>query len=488
MAFSQSFVFFIAKTCSFMSQVVTPHKATKALALFVRAVRGEQQDYTTGSLRKAIFLLAVPMIIEMGMESVFALVDLFFVSKLGEHAVSTVGLTESVLTLIYSIAIGVSMAATAMVARRIGEKNEKGAAAAAMQSIWLGIAIILLFSIVGVVFAGDILRLMGAEPTTIAMGTPYTRIMMGSSMAIMLLFLINGIFRGAGDASIAMRSLAIANGFNIVLCPLLINGFGPVPAFGITGAALATSIGRSIGVLYQLYHLFNGKSVVKLTMASLKAEWEIIKSLVSIAWPATFQFIIASCSWIFLAQLVAETGHSTASAGYQTAIRIIMFFLLPAWGISNAAATLVGQSLGAKDYARAERSVMQTAKYNAVFMGVVSLFFLLLPQVIVGFFTPVEGVQAYAVKALRIISAGYIFYGVGMVLVNAFNGAGDTRTPTWINVFCFWLFQLPLAYLLARYFEWGPTGVFVAIPVAETVVTVASFILFKKGRWKTVKI
>jgi putative MATE family efflux protein len=471
-----------------MSQVVTQYKIAKAFSLFVRAVKGEQQDYTTGSLRKAIFLLAIPMIIEMGMESVFALVDLFFVSKLGKHAVSTVGLTESVLTIIYSIAIGVSMAATAMVARRIGEKNERGAASAAMQSIWLGIAIILVFSIAGIVYAGDILRLMGAEPATVAMGSTYTRIMMGSSTVIMLLFLINGIFRGAGDASIAMRSLTLANALNIVLCPLLINGFGPVPAFGLTGAALATTIGRSIGVLYQLYHLFNGKSVVKLTAASLKAEWAVIRSLVNIAWPATFQFIIASCSWIFLAQLVAETGHSAASAGYQTAIRIIMFFLLPAWGISNAAATLVGQSLGAKDFQRAEDSVMQTAKYNAVFMGTVCLLFLLFPGAIVGFFTQQAEVQQYAIAALRIISTAYIFYGVGMVLINAFNGAGDTRTPTVINIFCFWLFQLPLAYLLAKYFSMGPLGVFIAIPVAETVITVTAFILFKRGRWKTVKI
>ncbi len=471
-----------------MSQVVTQNKVAKAFYLFVRAVKGEQQDYTTGSLRKAIFLLAIPMIIEMGMESVFALVDLFFVSKLGKHAVSTVGLTESVLTIIYSIAIGVSMAATAMVARRIGEKNEAGAASAAMQSIWLGIAIILAFSIAGVVYAGDILRLMGAEPATVAMGTTYTRIMMGSSTAIMLLFLINGIFRGAGDASIAMRSLTLANGFNIVLCPILINGLGPIPAFGLTGAALATSIGRSIGVLYQLYHLFNGKSVVKLTMASLKAEWAVIRSLVNIAWPATFQFIIASCSWIFLAQLVAETGQSAASAGYQTAIRIIMFFLLPAWGISNAAATLVGQNLGAKDFLRAEQSVMQTAKFNAYFMGTVSLLFLLAPGFIVGLFTAQEEVKAYAIAALRIISTGYIFYGVGMVLVNAFNGAGDTRTPTVINVFCFWLFQLPLAYLLAKYFALGPTGVFIAIPVAETAITITAFVFFKKGRWKKVQI
>jgi Na+-driven multidrug efflux pump len=241
-------------------------------------------------------------------------------------------------------------------------------------------------------------------------------------------------------------------------------------------------------VLYQLYHLFNGKSVIKLTIASVKAEWDIIKSLVNIAWPATFQFIIASCSWIFLAQLVAETGHSAASAGYQTAIRIIMFFLLPAWGISNAAATLVGQSLGAKDPVRAEKAVMQTAGYNAAFMGTVSLLFLLFPGVIVGFFTKQEEVRVYAVAALRIISTAYVFYGVGMVLINSFNGAGDTRTPTVINIFCFWLFQLPLAYLLAKYFSLGPTGVFIAIPVAETAITVTAFILFKKGRWKTVKI
>ena len=471
-----------------MSQVAPQRKVARAFYLFVRAVKGEQQDYTTGSLRKAIFLLAIPMIIEMGMESVFALVDLFFVSKLGKHAVSTVGLTESVLTIIYSIAIGVSMAATAVVARRIGEKNEKGAAFAAMQSIWLGIVLILVLSAAGMWFSKDILRLMGAEDETIKIGVSYTRIMMGSSLAIMLLFLINGIFRGAGDASIAMRSLTIANGFNIVLCPLLINGLGPIPALGITGAAMATTIGRSLGVLYQLYYLFNGKSVVKLTKASLKAEWEVVRSLVNIAWPATFQFVIASCSWIFLALLVAETGHSAASAGYQTALRIVMFFLLPAWGISNAAATLVGQSLGAKDFGRAERSVLQTAKYNAVFMGVVSLLFLFLPQVIVGFFTQQEEVQRYAISALRIISTGYIFYGVGMVMINAFNGAGDTRTPTLINIFCFWMFQLPLAYLLAKHFSWGPTGVFVAIPVAETVITITAFLLFKRGRWKTIKI
>ena len=471
-----------------MSQKTTQNKFVRAIRLFGDALTGEQNDYTTGSLRKAIFLLAIPMIIEMGMESVFALVDLFFVSKLGKHAVSTVGLTESVLTLIYSIAVGMSMAATAMVARRIGEKDKQGAAVAAMQSIWVGIGITILLSLAGVVFAEDILRIMGAEAETIQMGVPYTRLMMGSSVIIMLLFLINGIFRGAGDASLAMRSLIIANGCNIVLCPLLINGAGPIPAFGVTGAAMATVIGRSIGVLYQLYHLFNGKGMVQLTRASVKAEWEIIRSIFRIAWPATIQFIIASCSWIFLAKWVAETGGSEASAGYQTALRVLMFFLLPAWGISNAAATLVGQSLGAQAPQRAEAAVLQTAKYNAIFMGTITLFFLLLPETIIGLFPVSEEVKVIAVKALRIVSTGYIFYGVGMVMINAFNGAGDTRTPTIINVFCFWLFQVPLAYLLAKVLLWGPTGVFVAVPVAETLITVTAFILFKRGRWKKIKI
>jgi putative MATE family efflux protein len=304
---------------------------SRVYTLIVSALKGDQQDYTQGSLRKAILLLSIPMILEMAMESVFALVDLFFVSKLGKHAVSTVGLTESVLTIIYSIAVGMSMAATAIVARRIGEKNPEGAARAAMQALLVAIVTILVISAFGMIYARDILRLMGAEDMTLQMGVHYTRTMMGSSVVIMLLFLINGIFRGAGDASIAMKSLWLANICNIILCPLLINGLGPVPAYGLTGAAMATTIGRSIGVCYQLYHLFNGSSLVKLSRHAIKAEWDVIKSVVKIAWPATLQFIIASCSWIFLAELVAETGHSAASAGYQSALRIIMFYLLPAW-------------------------------------------------------------------------------------------------------------------------------------------------------------
>lgn len=459
-------------------------------SLLMRAIKGEQQDYTTLSIRRAVFMLAIPMILEMMMESVFAVVDLYFVGHLPDsnHAISTVGLTESVLTLVYSLAIGVSMAATAMVARRIGEKDPDAAAIAGMQALWVGIIITLLISIPGYIFAADILRLMGAEPETIAMGTTYTRIMMAGCIVIMLLFLINGIFRGAGDAAMAMKSLWLANICNIILCPILIRGFGPIPAFGLTGAAIATTIGRGIGVLYQLYHLFFGTNQMKLSSRHLKIDWPIIKSLVGVASPGTLQFIIGSCSWIVLAKLVAETGHSEASAGYQTAIRIVIFFLLPAWGLSNAAATLVGQNLGAKQPERAEASVIATAKYNAIFMAIVSVLFLSAAGPIVSLFTSQVEVKQIAVEALRIISLGYIFYGVGMVMANAFNGAGDTWTPTIINLFGFWVLQIPLALILAKSLSMGPTGVFIAIPIAETAIAVAAYILFRKGKWKKVTI
>ena len=460
-------------------------------AFIKQSLKGdEQMDYTRGSIRKAVFMLAIPMIIEMSMESVFALVDLFFVGHLhnSQHTLQTVSLTESVLSIVYALAIGISMAATAVVARRIGEKNPEAAATAGVQAIWLSLVLTAIISITGFIYAADILRLMGAEDATIEMGTTYTRIMMGGSLVIMLLFLINGIFRGAGDASMAMKSLMIANCCNIVLCPLLINGFGPIPAFGLNGAAWATTIGRGIGVTYQLYHLFKGEGVIKIHRKNVKIEWPVIRSLVNIASPGTFQFIIGSCSWILLARLVAETGHSTASAGYQTAIRVVIFFILPAWGLSNASATLVGQNLGAKQPDRAQSAVMKTAKYSGIFMGLVSLIFLLGAKPILGIFTNDEAVKEIAADALRIITAGYIFYGVGMVIVSSFNGAGDTWTPTWINLFGFWLFQIPLAYLLAQYFEMGPTGVFIAIPVAETLMAIAAFVLFRRGKWKTVTV
>lgn len=473
-----------------MSQPITSNRLSYLFSLIKQSIRGDQQDYTTGSIRKAVFMLAIPMILEMGMESVFAVVDLYFVGHLpnSSHAIQTVGLTESVLSLIYSVAIGISMAATATVARRVGEKDYEAGAIAAVQSLIIALVLTVIISVVGFIFAADILRLMGAQQETIDIGVNYTRTMMGASLVIMLLFIINGIFRGAGDASMAMKSLWIANICNIILCPLLIRGIGPFPELGLTGAALATTFGRGIGVLYQLYHLFFGKSIIRFRKRHLRADWPIIKSMVSVASPGTIQFIIGSCSWILLARLVATLGHDDASAGYQIAIRTVIFFLLPAWGISNAAATLVGQNLGAQRPDRAEQSVLKTAKYSAIFMAIVSVIFLVGAGPIVSIFTKEPVVMDYAVDALRIISAGYVFYGIGMVMINAFNGAGDTWTPTWINLAGFWAFQIPLAYLLAKVLEMGPVGVFIAIPVAEVAITLAAIVLFRRGKWKLVKI
>jgi putative MATE family efflux protein len=489
MYFASIFLFF--KALFIMSQPTTySNKLFHAFALIKQSLQGEGHDYTQGSIRKAVFLLAVPMIMEMMMESVFAIVDLYFVGHLpnSSNAIQTVGLTESVITIVYSLAIGISMAATALVARRIGEKNPEGAAQAGVQAILISIVVTIIISIAGFIYAADILRIMGAEEATVQMGTTYTQIMMGGSLVIMLLFMINGIFRGAGDASMAMKSLWLANICNIILCPILIRGLGPIPAFGLTGAALATTLGRGIGVVYQLYHLFGGSSQVRIRRHHIQWNWPLIRSVVNIASPGTLQFIIASCSWIFLAKMVADTGGDVASAGYQTALRVIMFFILPAWGLSNAAATLVGQNLGARQPERAEISVFKTAKYNIVFMAAVSVIFLVFPEYIISFFTRDAAVTGYAVKAMRIISSGYVFYGIGMVMANAFNGAGDTRTPTWINLFGFWAFQIPLAYVLAVLLKMGPTGVFIAIPVAETAISIVAYILFKKGKWKSVNV
>lgn len=471
-----------------MSQPYT-NKVSYYFSLFKKALKGEEMDYTKGSIRLAVMMLAVPMILEMSMESVFALVDLYFVGHLpdSDKAQQVVGLTESVITIIYSLAIGISMAATALVARRIGEKDPVAAAKAGGQTAILSVIITIVLSVAGFVFAKDILRWMGASESTIEYGVNYTRILTGGSIVIMLLFLINGIFRGAGDASMAMKSLVLANIANIILCPLLIRGWGPVPAFGLTGAAMATTIGRGIGVLYQLYHLFNGRSVIKMAWSYLKPDWKQIKHVINIAAPATFQFLVASGSWIILTAIVAQSGE-TASAGYITALRIVMFFILPAWGLSNAAATLVGQNLGAQQPERAEQSVLKTAKYNAIFMGIVTVLFFLLAPFIIGFFAEKEDTREIAVRAMLIISSGYIFYGIGMVMANAFNGAGDTKTPTIINAIGFWLFQIPLAFFLSKTLNLGATGAFIAIPAAETAIAIAAFILFKKGRWKTVKV
>ncbi len=455
-------------------------------ALLKQSLSGEDIDFTTGSIRRAVLLLAIPMMLEMMMESVFALVDLYFVGHLenSSFAVQTVGLTESVLTVLYSIAIGMSMAATAMVARRVGEKDPVAAAKAGMQAILVALAVNIILATLGFIYATDILVLMGSSLESANYGTPFIRITLGGSFVIILLFLFNGIFRGAGNAAIAMKSLWIANIINCLLCPLLINGWGPVPAFGLTGAAIATTVGRGIGVLYQMYNLFNGKGILKVAASYFIPDRNQIKALVKIAAPAVLQFVIASCSWIFLAELVATSGGDEGSAGYQSALRIMMFFMLPAWGLSNAAATLVGQNLGAKQEQRAERSVLVTAKFNVIYMAAIMVITLLAADPLMWFFTNNADVHDIAVKAIRILSTGYVFYGIGMVLINAFNGAGDTRTPTLVNLCGFWLFQIPMAYLLAKHFNFGPTGVFMAIPVAETCMAVASIILFKRGRWK----
>lgn len=467
-------------------QTTAISRPAKIFTLLKESIRGGNHDFTKGSIRRAVLLLAIPMMLEMAMESVFALVDLYFVGHLhnSSYAIQTVGLTESCLTIIYSLAIGMSMAATAIVARRIGEQNPVEAAKAGMQTVSLAILVNLVIGVAGFYFASNILTIMGASAETTRLGTNYTRIMMAESLIIMMLFLVNGIFRGAGNAAIAMRSLWIANIANIILCPIFINLLG----FGLTGAAIATTIGRGTGVAYQLYHLFNGKNIIKVHLAYLKPHWEQMKAILKIAIPGILQFVIGSCSWIFLAQLVATTGGDHGSAGYQTGIRLMLFFMLPAWGMSNAAATLVGQNLGAKEFARAEDSVFKTVKYNVLYMAGVTVITFLLATYLTAFFTNDMAVRDVATQSLRILSVGYIFYGIGMVMMSAFNGAGDTWTTTWVNLFGFWLLQVPLAYVLDKHFEMGVTGVFLAIPIAETCMAIASFFLFRSGKWKKVKV
>jgi putative MATE family efflux protein len=470
-----------------MSRVITSlNKLSVFWSLIRQSLRGEEYDYTQGSIRQAIVLLAVPMILELSLESVFAVVDIFFVGKLGENAIATVGLTESVIAIVYSVAIGLSTAATAVVARRIGERNEDEAAHASVQALILAVLLTIIISAAGIVFAPKILQLMGASADVIKHGAVFTRIMLGGSLAIILLFLINGIFRGAGNAAIAMRSLWLASICNIILCPLFIYGIGPFHGLGLKGAAIATTIGRGLGVLYQCYHLWKGSGSIHIKAKHFRWDGSLMKSIISVAWPATFQFLITSGSWIVLAALVAHTGGTSATAGYQVAMRNVVFFILPAWGLSNAAATLVGQNLGAKQPERAEKSVLLTAKYNAIFMSAVMLLFVCFAGPIISVFTKDPAVRQTGTLALRIIGSGYIFYGIGMVMIQALNGAGDTRTPTLINLIFFWAFQIPFAFLLAKWFQMGATGSFIAIPVTETLIAIAAYIFFKKGKWKSV--
>ena len=458
-------------------------------SLFKDAILGKQQDFTKGSIKNAIFMLAIPMILEMLMESIFALVDIIYVSQVSVNAVATVGLTESVLTLVYAVAIGLSMAATAVVARRIGEKDRVGANQATVQVIFLGIVISIFISLFGVFYPKEILSLMGGESSLIEEGFGYTKVLLGGNITVMLLFLINAIFRGAGNASIAMWMLILSNGLNIILDPIFIFifGFGPIPAYGVEGAAIATTIGRGTAVLVQLFILFYGVGKIKIAFKDLVIKVSVMINLIKVSLGGIGQFLIGTSSWVFLMRIMSEFGNEVL-AGYTIAIRIMMFTLMPAWGLSNAAATLVGQNLGAKQPERAEKSVWKTGKYSAYFMGIVSVIYLVFAPTFLSWFSDNAEVVKNGSLCLQIIAAGYIFYGYGMVVIQSFNGAGDTKTPTLINFICFWLFQLPIAYIFAIWLDFGPVGVFSAITLAEVLIAIIGVILFKKGKWKTVQV
>ena len=463
---------------------MTLKKIRAGMDLFRQALLGSSSiNYTEGSIARATFLLAVPMILEMSMESVFAIVDIFFVASLGAEAVATVGLTESVISLLYAIAIGLSMGITAMVARRIGENSPEAAAFVAGQGLWIGVIVSLIVGLTGFFYAEDILRIMGAEDDVLAVGTDYTQIMLSGSFTIVFLFLNNAIFRGAGDASIAMRSLILANGINIILDPCLIFGVGPFPEMGVTGAAVATNIGRGIGLLYQFYYLCSSSRRIQLVLKDFVIKLSVIMTLVRISVGGIAQFLIATASWVFLMRLVSVYG-SDAIAGYTIAIRIMMFVILPAWGLSNAVATLVGQNLGAKKIDRAVSTVWQVAKYNVTYMLLVALVIIVFPETIMGLFTTEANALAYGIDGLRIMSYSFGFMALGMVAIQAFNGAGDTVTPMWINGFCYWLVQIPVAYWMATMLEMGPYGVFWSIFIAEILMGVVGVIYFMRGRWK----
>lgn len=447
------------------------------------AVRGSHVDYTQGAVGQAILILAIPMVLEMSMESIFAVVDVFFVSRLGPQAIATVGLTESMLTLVYTIAMGLGIGATAMVSRRIGEHDPDGASRAAMQAIWLGIILALALGLTGALFGPQLLALMGAEPDVVASGGTFARVMLGGNASVLMLFLLNAIFRGAGDAAIAMRTLWLANAINIALGPCLIFGIGPFPKLGVTGAAIATTIGRSSGALYALSRLLRPGGRVHLSARYLRLEPALMWRLVRLSSSGTFQIFIGMASWILLIRVISTFG-SAALAGYTIAMRVIAFALLPSWGMSNAAATMVGQALGAGKPDRAEQAVWIAGRYNFVFLGLVGLGFVTLAPQIVALFTADQAVARYGVDCLRLVATGFVFYAYGMVLTQAFNGAGDTWTPTLINLGCFWCFEIPLAWTLAMTFGMGPHGVFLAMTLAYTSIAVVSAVLFRRGTWK----
>jgi len=466
-----------------MNVVVAEAQQPSLWSSIREAVRGSHQDFTAGSLNRAILLLAIPMVLEMVLESLFAVVDVFWVGRVGANAVATVGLTESLFLLVFSIGMGLSLSTTAMVARRIGEKDPEDAAVAGVQAIILGLVVSVIIGVPACIFAPDLLRLMGASPEIVATGSGYARIGLGGSGVVLMLFLNNAIFRGAGDAAIAMRLLWVSNIINLILDPCLIFGWGPFPKLGVTGAALATFTGRGIGVLYQFYRLMRGTERIRVLRRQIRVDLGVIWRLFRVSITGIFQFLIAQTSWIGLVRIVSIFGAS-ALAGYTIAIRIVFFAILPSWGLSNAAATLVGQNLGAKHPERAEKSVWRTGLYNMVFLGGVGLGFLLFAPQVVHIFTRDPAVAPLAVSCLRIVSTGNIAYAYGMVMLQAFNGAGDTVTPTIVNFFGCWLFEIPLAYWLAIHLGMQTSGVYWSIVVAEAAIAVASIILFRRGRWK----
>src|SRR6201997_812088 len=458
-------------------------KAVSLWQVVVSAIRGEHRDYTTETLNRAVILLAIPMVLEMVMESIFALADVFWVSHLGSDAVAVVGITESIMYIVYAVAVGLSMAGTAIVARRIGEKDPDRAASAVVQLVALALCISATIGTLGVLFGGDILRLMGGNDHVVEMGTPFTTIMLGGNATAILIFVINAVFRGAGDAAIAMRTLWFANAINILLGPCLVFGLGPFPRLGVTGAAVATTIGRGCGILFQLWQLASRDSRVRIQRRHFRFELDALGQMLRLAGNGTLQNLVGTASWIGLVRIISQSG-SAALAGYTIAIRVVIFAILPAWGISNAGATLVGQNLGAAKPERSESAVWIAVRYNVLFLGSIGLLFVLFAGPIASVFTADPGTLAYGSQALWIIGLGFPFYAVGMCLTSAFNGAGDAWTPTWINLSCLWLFEIPLAWLLANYFNGGATGVFIAIPIAFSALAIASALVFRRGRWK----
>lgn len=456
-------------------------------SLVREALAGSRRDLTAMPLGRAITLLAVPMVLEMVMESIFAIADIFWVSKLGADAVAAVGLTESLLTIVYAIGMGMAMGVGAVVARRTGAKDSEGASRAAVQAIFIGLALAAVIGVSGGLLAPTLLGAMGASPAVMAVGARYARLMLAGDVSILLLFLINAAFRGAGDAAISMRALWLANGINILLGPLFVFGIGPFPRLGVTGAAVATTIGRSVGVLYLLRALARGNGRLAVRRAQFRVDSETMKTIFRLAKNGIVQTLIGFTSWIGLVKILAAFG-SVPLAGYTIAMRVVMFALLPSWGLGNAAATLVGQNLGASNPARAEAAVWKAAFYNFVFLGIVGLLLVLFGDSVVRLFTPDVAVVAQGGRCLRIVAAGFSFYAYGMVVTQAFNGAGDTRTPTWINLGCFWLGEIPLAMFLAHGLGLGPTGAYVAIAVAFSAVAVVSITLFRRGRWKSVNV